>query len=195
MLKRLDQVDDACKASWLSLMCATAPDANTDPELPVRMAESLVMRNPGDPISLGISGAALFRAGQLREAVARLDAVIRSPDNFVALETALGSAGRTTLAELRRQGFKLTIDPECAVSSRFYLAMAHKRLGHAELATTLIKDAIHRMGRDSMLDPNKESPIKFTWSQGLQLLLLRREAEELLQKKEAFIPSALLHRR
>jgi WD40 repeat protein len=183
-LKRLDQVDDACKVRWLSLVCALEPDSSADRDLPVRLAESLVMRDPSDPTFLGVLGAALFRAGQLDEAVARLDPVVAIPDHFAALEAARANNSRPPVDDLLRRGLKPALDPHCAVFSRLYLAMAQKRLGHADVAMRLIKDAVRRMGQQSLLEPNKEIDSQFTWSQGLQLLLLRREAEELLKTEE-----------
>jgi tetratricopeptide (TPR) repeat protein len=189
VFKRLGEVDDACQASWLSLICTVAPDASADVALPVRLAESLVMRHPGDPSFLEVLGAALFRAGQFDEAVARLDTVVGIPDDFAALEAARARSGRITVAELRRRGFKPAISLECAAASRFYLAMAHLRLGHTEVAKRLVEQAIQRIGRESPLEPDTEGDNPLTWSQGLQLLLLRREAEALLREEDIPVPA------
>jgi WD40 repeat protein/tetratricopeptide (TPR) repeat protein len=182
VLKRLGEVDDAGKASWLSLICTVAPDAGADAALPVHLAESLVMRNPNDPCFLAVLGAALFRAGQLDEAVARLDAVVGIPDNLAAAEAVRARFGRMTEADLQRQGFKPTISPECATSSRLFLAMAHQRLGHTEKAKSLIEQAIQRIREESLLDPNNGGDTHFTWSEGLRLWLLRREAERFVKR-------------
>jgi WD40 repeat protein/serine/threonine protein kinase len=93
---------DARDTAWL---CALVPDAVTDPEVLVRLADSAVssrytvLRNA----ALDASGAALYRAGRFEEAIRCLDESVRANDG----------------------GFP---------QSWAFLAMAHHRLGHQDEA-------------------------------------------------------------
>jgi WD40 repeat protein len=89
--------------------CLLAPDSVADPEVPVRLAQSMVAGNPqefGPEKSAGLKtlGAALYRAGRFEEAIRRLN------------ESILALRGGAV-----PKGFA-------------FLAMAHHRLGHGDEA-------------------------------------------------------------
>jgi hypothetical protein len=64
------------KVAWY---CVLAPDAVTDREVPVRLAELAAGEAPEaqKPMYLKTLGAALYRAGRLQEAISRLEEGIR----------------------------------------------------------------------------------------------------------------------
>jgi tetratricopeptide (TPR) repeat protein len=89
---------------WLPWFCVLAPDAVADPVVPIRKAETALATYPAGirHYTLGILGAALYRAGRLDEAIRRLE---------------LSDRDWTGVGVARNWAF---------------LAMAHHRMGHRE---------------------------------------------------------------
>jgi hypothetical protein len=112
---------------------------------------------PQKPAYVTTLGAALYRADSFQDSVLRLD-------------EAMKAAGRE----------------EGTAQTWLFLAMAHHRLGHADEA----KRWLDKAGK--WIDENtKEKPKdgaagpSLSWDQGLELKLIRQEAEELITGKKA----------
>ncbi len=138
----IDQFGETTSPAWANLVvwwCCVAPDGADDPKAPVRLAEIAVQGTTGTEKANVVNtlGAALYRAGRFDEAIRRLEEAIRL-----------------------RGGARVRED--CA-----FLAMAHFRLGHRDLA---------RRWLDRFRDlPANPDPDRF-WDE-LEIRLLRSEAE------------------
>jgi WD40 repeat protein len=122
-------------AAWL---CIYAPDAVADLTLPVLMAEAALAGYPGAQkrYALNTLGAALYRAGRVDEAIARLDESVKASGGGVPQDWV-------------------------------FLAMAHRKKGHAEEARRWLEKT------RAAVKPDPEVPI------------LLREAEALLNQATA----------
>jgi tetratricopeptide (TPR) repeat protein len=157
MLKRFGDspnVDAAYLTGWT---CALVPDAVTDWQPVVRLAEKALAADRKNSDKLLTVGAVLYRAGRFPEAARRL------------AEAAAA--------------FKGTPNPRCSPQySRLFLAMAQHRLGQAQEAKASLQDAVKAIDRPRP-DGLGLSP-SVPWNRRLTLQLLRREAEELAKKAE-----------
>jgi len=139
VLDRFGRTADARVANDAASFCSLAPGMDDRLNELVRLAELAVNSSTGrgDGYFLTTFGAALYRAGRFEEAVRRLDQAIRF---------------KGATAEHRDWAF---------------LALAHHRLGHRELA--------HRCLESLRSSPPSTDPNQF-WTE-LEIRLLRSEAE------------------
>jgi serine/threonine protein kinase/tetratricopeptide (TPR) repeat protein len=141
---------------WVVRICSLAPNAVADLARPAQVAERSLARHPHDMELAGALGEALYRKGDLDAAVRHLEASARS---------ARGFAGH------RR---------------KLFLAMAYHRLDRNAKAQQLLREAavwIEQNGQEK-LAAGADLAEPLPWSLRLELQLLRREAEELMGKKE-----------
>jgi WD40 repeat protein/tetratricopeptide (TPR) repeat protein len=146
-------------ARWTVWACVLGADAVADWNAPLQLAETAVAGNPKDYGALRNHGAALYRAGQLREALKRL----------TEAEAAYQPADEKNHA---------------IAYNWLFLAMAHQRLGHIEEAKKWHDKAVQWIDRAMQKkpeDPAAANPIP--WNRRLTLQFFRREAEELLKEK------------
>jgi len=154
MLKRFDS-SDLNAAYWTAWTCTLAPDAVTDWQPVVRLAEKSLGTDPKNCDKLQHLGAVLYRAGRFEEGAKWL----------TEAETALKESPnpRTTV-----------------VYSQLFLAMTQHRLGHAAEADKWLKKAMQEIDRPP---PEQSQAAASSWNRRLTLQLLRHEAEELLKQK------------
>jgi WD40 repeat protein/tetratricopeptide (TPR) repeat protein len=147
-------------ATWT---CTLSARSGADPDHIVSLAVELLAKSSRDHWHVNQLGAALYRAGRFEEAVTRL----------------------TEATELSCHPYRTNM-----LSTWFYLAMAHHRLGHAEEAHRWLDQAV--LGTQQALKSPAEPPgqgksgnpdgvIAPNWSRRLTLGLLRHEAEQLIQ--------------
>jgi WD40 repeat protein/predicted Ser/Thr protein kinase len=139
-----DSVDNTNSATWT---CVLGPDGLDDYEPVLRVAEKAFGPKP-DVYQLNTLGLILYRAGRPEEAVKRLDEAVASREK----------AGAPPPLQL--------------ASDRFILAMAHARLGHADEARELLKQAVADLARYKGLRSQD-------WS---ETELLHHEAEKVVGK-------------
>jgi hypothetical protein len=145
-------------ATWT---CTLSPQSGADPNRIVSLAENVLAKSSRDHWHVNQLGAALYRAGRFEEAVTRL----------------------TEATELSCHPYRTNM-----LYTWFYLAMAHHRLGHADLAHRGLDQAVQgtQQALKSPAEPpgksgNPDGVIPPNWSRRLTLGLLRREAEQLIQ--------------
>jgi tetratricopeptide (TPR) repeat protein len=145
-------------ATWA---CTLSPGSVADPERVVSLAKDALTRTSRDHGHVNQLGAALYRAGRFEEAVARL----------------------TEATELSCHPYRTNV-----LSTWFYLAMAHHRLGHADEARRWLdwaaqatQQALKSPAEPPARSANRDGVIAPDWSRRLTLGLLRREAEQLIQ--------------
>ncbi len=154
LLDRTLQTTNWVTADAVAWSCVLAPNGTADPEAPIRMVDAAIRGLSDDSSNsllskswhLNALGAALYRAGRCDEAVHCLEEYIR----------VRGAASQPR---------------ECA-----FLAMAHQRLGHRDLA-------LHWLGRLPNHRPRAD-PDQF-W-QEVEIRLLRGEADALILYDPAF---------
>jgi tetratricopeptide (TPR) repeat protein len=152
MLDRFGQSDKPEIGYWVAWTAVLAPAAVADLNVPVTLAGMALAGDPQNSSFANTLGATLFRAGRFDEAVQRLSAVSTAWDNA---------------------GTKPTI--YSAAYTRFFLAMAHHRLGHAEAGRQWFDKAVQQMDEETRNE-------NVAWNRRATLQLFRREAEELLKK-------------
>ncbi|MGO9922542.1 MAG: protein kinase domain-containing protein [Isosphaeraceae bacterium] len=145
-------------ATWT---CTLSPESGAGPDHIVSLAENLLAKSSRDHWHVNQLGAALYRADRFQEAVARF----------------------TEATELSCHPYRTNM-----LSTWFYLAMAHHRLGHADEARRWLDRAVQ--GTQEALKSTAEPPAKSgnadgvippNWCRKLTLGLLRREAEQWIQ--------------
>jgi eukaryotic-like serine/threonine-protein kinase len=155
MVMRFGHSPDLEAAYWIAWTCALAPDAVTDWQPVVQLAEKAVAADPKNCSELQHLGAVLYRSGRLEEAAKRL-----------------------TEAEA---AFKETKTPRASIIYNWlFQAMTEHRLGHSDEA----KKWLHKAVTDIEQSPSEGAKVaNAAWNRRLTLQLLRREAEELLKQK------------
>jgi Flp pilus assembly protein TadD len=145
-------------ATWT---CTLSPESGADPDRILSLAENLLAKSSRDHWHVNQLGAALYRAGRFEEAVTHL----------------------TKATDLSCHPYRTNM-----LSTWFYLAMAHHRLGHAEEAHRWLVQAVQgtQQALKSSAEPpgksgNPDGVIPPNWSRRLTLGLLRREAEQLIE--------------
>jgi tetratricopeptide (TPR) repeat protein len=140
------------RAAWT---CVLAPDAVANREVVVRLAEQALGGAHSDSDRhnyLQKLAAATYRAGRFEEAVKHLDASV----------TAHGKGGNPL--------------------DWLLLALAHQRLGHADLARTWLDKAARWLDASTQEKPADDAfGFRIEWRTWLALRLLRREAEDVLR--------------
>jgi tetratricopeptide (TPR) repeat protein len=152
MIERFGQSDKPEIGHWVAWTAVLAPAAVADLNVPVTLAGMALTRDPQNSSFANSLGATLFRAGRFDEAVQRLSAVSTAWDNA---------------------GTKPTM--HSAAYTRFFLAMAHHRLGHTEEGRQWLDKAVQQMNEETRNE-------NVAWNRRATLHLFRREAEELLKK-------------
>jgi WD40 repeat protein len=124
--------------------CALVPDALDDLAPALALAERDRAGQPKDPMAVQTLGALLYRAGRFEEAVATLGEAEKLPEG-----------AKTSLTY-----------------ARYFLAMAHHRLGHGDEARRFLDVANEQT--------DKALGEALNWNRRLTFRLLRREANALL---------------
>src|SRR5262249_26451221 len=155
MLKRFGQSPDPQAVAWAGWTCVLAPDALTDWQAALAITEKPLAADPKNFDTLNRLGALLYRAGRFEEAARRV------------------SEAAAAFQDARNPRSSL-------LYNWLFLAMTQHRLGRVGEAKAWLQKAV----RD-MEPPPKGGPAAAdcTWNRRLTLQLLRREAEELLGKK------------
>jgi Flp pilus assembly protein TadD len=139
-------------ANSAAWVCTYAPDTVAEWKPVVDLVEKALASNPNDWTYLSTQGAVLYRAGRFDAAIERLSVAVK---NF-------GERG--------------------TIWNWLFLALAHSRLGHMDEARQWLDKAAQWMEQP---DEAKvaEDPMLFplTWTRRLEIQILRREAEALLQ--------------
>jgi hypothetical protein len=150
-LARFGAVKRSQSANLVAWTCALGPDAVTDPNRPIALAAAAVASDPKEFTYTSTLGTCLYRAGRFGEAVQTLHTAV-----------ALQGKGGTAFEHL-------------------VLAMAHQRLGRSNEARQDLQTAAAWMRRNSPTPPRNGPKTWLAWTQHLELKLLRREAEALIQ--------------
>jgi serine/threonine protein kinase/Flp pilus assembly protein TadD len=151
MLGRFGGTENPETAHWVAWALCLAPDAGRQWAQPIKLAERALQGQPKNDYSLTL-GAALYRAGRFPEALNRLEPI------GLALEQDAARPG-----------------PYSPAYAWFFLAMAHRRLGHDAEARRWL-DKARTWTEQELRDPKSE-PSR-AWNRRLTLQLLRREAEQ-----------------
>jgi WD40 repeat protein/serine/threonine protein kinase/tetratricopeptide (TPR) repeat protein len=157
MLERFAATKNNSDADMLAWTCILGPGSVPDPARPVHLVERIAASVPKNYTVISTLGAALFRAGRFEEAVKRLD-------------EAVAASKSTELVQMS------------VVYNWLFLAMAHYRLGHAEESRQWLEKAIREIDRATSGKP--EVAAGNTWNRRVTFLILRREAEAMLDERE-----------
>jgi tetratricopeptide (TPR) repeat protein len=157
MLERFDQSAGVSDTYWTAWTCVLAPDAVADWAKPLKIAEKAYADDGKNYDKINQFGALLYRAGRFEEAAQRL-----------------------TEADAAFKQSPTTLNP--IACNWLFQAMAQHRLGHAAEAARWLEKAVRAMDESS--PQTAQDPFTNTWNRRLTLQLLRREAGELLGKKD-----------
>jgi tetratricopeptide (TPR) repeat protein len=157
LLKQVAAGEHEFTAISVAWTCCLAPGPADGLAPLVALAEKAVR---GDPRSshLITLGAALYRAGRFKEAIQRLNEASAAWERAATIPTMYSPAPMW-----------------------FFLAMAHQRSGHAQESRRWLDKATKLMEKESQ---NPRSEASRSWNRRLTLRLLRREAENLLNRKK-----------
>jgi WD40 repeat protein/tetratricopeptide (TPR) repeat protein/tRNA A-37 threonylcarbamoyl transferase component Bud32 len=149
-------------AHRLARACILGPDAVSDLEQLVGLADGVVTRDPGNLQWHVLRGAACYRAGRYYQARGYLEeAIKRMPDS-------LSTRAWGTL----------------------YLAMTLACLGHRDDARKCLDQAARWIDREVPNRPPQTAPNPaFNWDERLLFPLLRREAEALITNQPLYLPA------
>ncbi len=151
MLERFGKTETPRIANNVAWVCSYAPGAVADLTPAIELAAKVARSHPKKYATLNTEGAILFRAGKYPEAVAKLNAARR---------------------EHPRGG---------APFDYLFLALAHHHLKHSDEARDCLKKGsrLADLAEEGKLDdPTLRMPL--FWIQRLELQVLRREAEKLI---------------
>jgi tetratricopeptide (TPR) repeat protein len=140
-------------AAWT---CSLAPDAVSDLPTVVRFARRAAEKDPKSLSYVNTLGAALYRAGQFKEAAGcleQIDGLAEGADSDERSSPAYGW---------------------------YFLAMAHRRLGNQQDAAKWLNKAIDWTDR-ALEEHNRQGGKSLPWNRRATLELLRQEAEGLLK--------------
>jgi WD40 repeat protein/tetratricopeptide (TPR) repeat protein/tRNA A-37 threonylcarbamoyl transferase component Bud32 len=154
MLARFDRKPSAEIANTLAWVCVLGPDAVSDLGRPIRLAEAALAGRPNAYSHLNTLGAALYRAGRHKEAVRKLAEAI-------LVNGKGGTAGDWV-----------------------FLAMAHYRLGDAREAKEWLAKMVRWLDGGGMARRNPLTGRPYSIPERLEMEILRREAETLLQSRK-----------
>jgi WD40 repeat protein len=151
MVERLSSTEDSDTAFFTAWTCALGPDALPDYAPVLRLAEKVLAREQDQERSHLAVGAVLYRMGRPDEALSHLSAA----------ETAPNSPGMVSPAYWR-----------------YFLAMAHHRLGHPGEARQWLDNAVAQADTEVRGPAPDTDPAR--WVRKATLETLRAEAEALL---------------
>jgi WD40 repeat protein/tetratricopeptide (TPR) repeat protein len=151
MLERFGKTENPKIANNVAWVCSYAPGAVPDLTPAIELAAKVARSHPKKYATLNTEGAILFRAGKYAEAVARL---------------------KTACKEHPRGGGPFDY---------LLLALAHQHLEHADEARDCLKEGLRltELAREGKLD-DPTLPMPLFWIQRLELQILRREAERVI---------------
>jgi WD40 repeat protein len=153
LIERFGPTESRTTADAVAWACALAPDAVADGERPVQLARRAVAGSPQNHVFLNTLGAALYRVGRFPEAIQVLDQAVQ----------AHGRGG--------------------AAWDWLLLAMSHQRLHHTDEAGRWLDQAISWIDRRDAGESRGRTPTSpLRWYQRVELQLLRREAEMVLER-------------
>src|SRR5262249_26526921 len=155
MRRRFPRPEDPHGTNNTVYTCVLSPDAVTDFDVLVQLAEKANAKKPKDWYYLDTLGAVLYRAGRCEDA-------IRTYDEACALHAKGGNS-----------------------CNWYVMALAHHRLGHADEARRWLSKAVEWQEQASQKDahdPLMTTPL--SWPDRLTLDLFRREAEAMLVAKD-----------
>jgi WD40 repeat protein/serine/threonine protein kinase len=151
MLERFGSAKDTGAVQLAAWSATLAPLPENGSARVVAAAERALADSPKDRTCLVTFGAALYRAGRNEEAVRTLNESVKA------------------------------VEKENPVLEYLYLAMAHHRLSQPALAKTHLDQASQWLGRDAAKAAGTSPGIAgFSWSNRLEIELLRREAAPLI---------------
>jgi WD40 repeat protein/tetratricopeptide (TPR) repeat protein len=152
LLERFGKTENQKIANNVAWVCSYAPDAVPDLTPAVELAAKVARSHPKKYAVLNTEGAILFRAGKYAEAVARLNAACK---------------------EHPRGGGPFDY---------LLLALAHHRLKHDGEARDRLKEGLRltELAEEGKLD-DPTLPMPLFWIQRLELQILRREAEKVVE--------------
>lgn len=155
MLTRFADTEDPLAASFTAWTCALIPDSVDDYSSVVTLAAKATSEKPNSDQFLNSHGAVLFCAGRYEEAIERL----------------------TELVNRREQS---DIQPNSSPAYTWYfLAMTHHSLGHSREAQNWLNKA-NEWTEQALSNRDNPRP----WNRRLTLVLLRTEAESLIEQNE-----------
>ncbi len=144
--RQMEKTGDRQAISWLAWTECLAPGVPADHDRDIPQLEAWAKEERQPGDLLLFRSACLFRAG-------RYNAAIRGLNDTIAADS--GSI--------------------IQAYSRFFLAMAHHRLGHKEEGKTWLKEAV------MLADQDRQASPKHSWIRTVLLELLQHEAETLLR--------------
>jgi tetratricopeptide (TPR) repeat protein len=150
-LHRFGRAEKPEVAHWVAWAAVLAPDAVKDPGRVVKRAEVALRSDPRNGWYATTLGAALYRAGRLDDSVRRLEEASAAWEKAPTKPTGYSPA-----------------------YAWFFLATAHRRLGHGGAARRWLDRATRHMGQETRTNVP-------AWNRRLTLQLLRREAEALVK--------------
>jgi tetratricopeptide (TPR) repeat protein len=162
--------DDAGKLDRILWVCCLSARGRDDHDQMAKLLAALVTNDTKNPLYLQTAGAVNYRAGKFEAAVTRLNEVIKLK-NEKAQKTSSPSNG----------------DP----FDWLFLAMAHHRVGHKDEAKSFFEKAktwITKSTRDKPADETLGKRV--SWETWLELQILSREADELINGKKDAKPAA-----
>ncbi|HEY7314121.1 MAG TPA: protein kinase [Gemmataceae bacterium] len=151
MLERFGKTENPKIANNVAWVCSYAPDAVPDLTPAIELAAKVARSHPRKYATLNTEGAILLRAGKHTEAVAKLNAACK---------------------EHPRGGGPFDY---------LLLALAHHHLKHKGEARDCLREGLRRTelaGEGKLDDPTLPMPL--FWIQRLELQILRREAERVI---------------
>jgi serine/threonine protein kinase/WD40 repeat protein/tetratricopeptide (TPR) repeat protein len=155
MLRRFGQTRDPLVAHCVALICLVRPDAVTDRQQVLLLAERGAAGAPREAWYLLMLGAAHYRAGQFPQAIRRLEQALVVP----------------------------RADYYTSILTQLLLAMAHHSAGHAAEARQWLDKAIQRS--DKALPRAESRALGPNWNAWSMCRCLRQEAEALVQERAA----------
>jgi tetratricopeptide (TPR) repeat protein len=156
MLIRFGETQNMEAAYWTAWTCLLAPDAVTDWQPVVQLAEKALTADPANCSKINTLGGLLYRAGRFQEAAKRLT------EAEAAFKSTKNVKGTVLYAWL-------------------FQAMTEQRLGHGAEASRWLKKAVEDIDQPP---PERADDVAANgWNRRLTLQLLRREAEDLIDKK------------
>jgi hypothetical protein len=162
MLERFGQTEDSVVAERTARTCLLAPDAVSNYDLPLRLAEQAVTRGSRFPRAAElVRGMADYRRGQLQSAVEWF---------------------RKSLGEISTQDKPMTGNWYHRTYAHLFLAMAQHRLGQAEEAAQSLAEARQMM--EAQFPKIESGDIGPNWRGWLGCHIVRREAEALIGTDE-----------
>ena len=156
--------------------CALGANAVADQDAMSKLVAKLVPEGPEHPIYLQTVGAANYRAGQFEDAASRLNEGIQGQQKLSA----------------STKSPKPVANPKTAEGNAFdwlFLAMAHHRMGHLDEAKAFHDKATRWLAASTRDKPVDETfGPRILWQNWLELQVLSREAEALLDGEKAAKP-------